>query len=53
MDASIERVYSNRLARERLGWKPRYDFGHVLSCLERNDSPLSPLARAVGRKGYA
>ncbi|MDE1995997.1 MAG: NAD(P)-dependent oxidoreductase [Rhizobiaceae bacterium] len=29
----IGRVYVNRLAVEQLGWKPIYDFRHVLDCL--------------------
>jgi UDP-glucose 4-epimerase len=49
---SIDRVYDNRLARLELGWTPRYDFGHVLSCLERGLDFRSPLAREVGSKGY-
>src|SRR5262249_19810936 len=48
----IDRVYVNRLARDELGWAPRYDFAHVLSCLETGRDFRSPLARAVGRKGY-
>ncbi|MBY0275999.1 NAD(P)-dependent oxidoreductase [Candidatus Binatia bacterium] len=49
---SIDRVYVNRLARDHLGWTPRVDFGHALEALRRGDEVLSPLARAVGSKGY-
>ncbi|MBO9577123.1 MAG: NAD(P)-dependent oxidoreductase, partial [Sphingobium sp.] len=30
---AVDRVYSNRRAREALGWRPKHDFGHVLECL--------------------
>ena len=49
---SIERVYVNALARDELGWSPRYDFGHVLYSLAAGEDPRSPLAREVGAKGY-
>jgi nucleoside-diphosphate-sugar epimerase len=49
---SIDRVYVNRRAREELGWRPRVDFRHVLDCLQRGGDIFSPLARAVGSKGY-
>jgi nucleoside-diphosphate-sugar epimerase len=52
MFASIERVYVNARARDELGWAPRYDFGHVLERLRAGEDPGSPLARAVGAKGY-
>ncbi len=48
----IDRVYVNRRAREELGWAPRFDFCHVLDRLRRGDDAFSPLARAVGSKGY-
>ena len=48
----IDRVYVNARARDELGWRPRCDFRHVLKCLEAGDDPRSPLARAVGSKGY-
>ena len=38
-------------ARE-LGWSPRYDFRHALDRLSEGEDPRSPLARAVGAKGY-
>jgi nucleoside-diphosphate-sugar epimerase len=48
----IDRVYVNRRARKDLGWTPRFDFRHVLDRLRRGDDVFSPLARAVGSKGY-
>ncbi len=48
----IERVYVNERARRELGWQPRYDFRKVIDCLRAGDEPGSPLARAVGSKGY-
>ena len=52
MFESIERVYVNSRAREELGWEPRYDFRHVLDSLAAGEDPRSPLAIAVGAKGY-
>jgi UDP-glucose 4-epimerase len=49
---AIDRVYVNARARAELGWKPRYDFRSVLDALKRGADPRSPLARAVGAKGY-
>jgi UDP-glucose 4-epimerase len=49
---AIDRVYVNRLARDELGWKPEYDFAHVLACLQSGCDFRSPLAIAVGCKGY-
>jgi len=48
----IERVYDNARARAELGWRPRYDFAHVVDRLRANEDFTSPLARAVGSKGY-
>lgn len=52
MFPGLDRVYVNRLAREELGWRPRYDFAHALSCLRDGRDPRSPLAQTVGAKGY-
>lgn len=52
MFPSIERVYVNDRARNDLGWQPRYDFQYVLNSLKAGDDPRSPLARAIGAKGY-
>jgi len=48
----IDRVYVNARARAELGWRPAYDFRAVLGALARDEDPRSPLARAVGTKGY-
>lgn len=49
---SVDRVYVNERARERLGWQPRYDFAHAIRCLRAGEDYRSPLAQAVGAKGY-
>jgi nucleoside-diphosphate-sugar epimerase len=52
MFPSIGRVYVNASARADLGWVPRYDFRSVLDALKAGGDPSSPLARAIGAKGY-
>jgi UDP-glucose 4-epimerase len=52
MFGHIDRVYVNERARAELGWAPRYDFRLVLDLLKAGEDPRSPLARAVGAKGY-
>jgi UDP-glucose 4-epimerase len=52
MFPSIDRVYVNERARTELGWQPRYDFGHVIDRIAADEDPRSPLARAIGQKGY-
>ena len=52
MVSGIDRVYVNARARDELGWHPRYDFGYVLRQLQANEDYRSPLAIAVGAKGY-
>jgi nucleoside-diphosphate-sugar epimerase len=52
MFPSIGRVYVNARARTDLGWTPRYDFRAVLNALKVGEDPRSPLARAIGAKGY-
>jgi UDP-glucose 4-epimerase len=52
MFPSLERVYVNERARRELGWTPRYDFAHVLDRLAAGEDHRSPLAAAVGAKGY-
>jgi UDP-glucose 4-epimerase len=49
---SIERVYVNDRARKDLGWTPRWDFRRALDRLSAGEDPRSPLAIAVGAKGY-
>jgi UDP-glucose 4-epimerase len=52
MFPSIGRVYVNQRARDELGWRPGYDFKFIVDCLAAEDDPRSPLARAIGSKGY-
>ncbi|MEM8908786.1 MAG: NAD(P)-dependent oxidoreductase, partial [Bacteroidota bacterium] len=52
MFPSIERVYVNELARTELQWQPRYDFQHILDCLDQDRDYRSPLAIQIGSKGY-
>jgi UDP-glucose 4-epimerase len=52
MFGHIDRVYVNHRARAELGWSPVYDFRRVLDLLKAGEDPRSPLARAVGAKGY-
>ena len=52
MFPAIGRVYVNARARAELGWTPRYDFRSVLDALKSGEDPRSPLARAIGMKGY-
>jgi UDP-glucose 4-epimerase len=52
MFPGIDRVYVNARARAELGWTPRHDFRRVLDALKRDEDPRSPLAQAVGGKGY-
>jgi UDP-glucose 4-epimerase len=52
MFPGIDRVYVNERARRELGWRPRYDFAHILDLVRAGEAPRSPLARMVGSKGY-
>jgi nucleoside-diphosphate-sugar epimerase len=52
MFPAIGRVYVNDRARAELGWTPRHDFRSVLDALKSGANPYSPLARAIGMKGY-
>ena len=52
MFPTIGRVYVNERARRELGWRPRFDFKHVLDRVRTGDDWRSPLARLVGSKGY-
>ena len=52
MFPGIDRAYVNERARRELGWCPRYDFRHLLDLLRAGTNFRSPLARAVGSKGY-
>ena len=52
MHPRIDRVYVNERARAELGWRPRYDFARVLALALAGEDPRSPLAQAIGSKGY-
>jgi UDP-glucose 4-epimerase len=49
---TLDRVYVNDRARAQLGWRPQYDFRSALSAIAAGGDWRSPLARAVGSKGY-
>src|SRR4051794_36967006 len=49
---SLDRVYDNARAREELRWAPRHDFASAIERLAAGEDPRSPLALAVGAKGY-
>ena len=48
----IDRVYVNERARRELGWRPEFDFAHVLRSLRGGCDFRSALARQIGSKGY-
>lgn len=48
----IDRVYDNSLARAQLDWQPRYDFAHALEAVRTDRDFRSPMAQAIGIKGY-
>jgi len=52
MFPSITRVYRSDKAQNLLNWKPKYDFEYALHCVREGKDFKSPLARAVGIKGY-
>ncbi|MEQ8270939.1 NAD(P)-dependent oxidoreductase [Algiphilus sp.] len=52
MFPGLDRVYVNARARQVLGWQPRYDFRRAIDALQAGEDFRSPLARAVGVKGY-
>ena len=52
LPASLDRVYDNARARRDLGWRPSFDFGHVLERLASGEDVLGPIAAQVGAKGY-
>ena len=49
---TLDRVYDNTRARTDLGWRPRFDFRHVLDRLRAGDDVLGPVAARIGAKGY-
>ena len=52
VDSRSELSVVNTRARADLGWTPRYDFRAVLDALKVGQDPRSPLAQAIGAKGY-
>jgi UDP-glucose 4-epimerase len=48
----LDRVYVNEKARRLLGWQPKYDFARALVNVAAGKDFRSPLAIAVGSKGY-
>ena len=52
MFPTIDRIYVNTRARTDLGWTAKYDFRFVLDRLAAGEDPRSPLAQAIGSKGY-
>lgn len=52
MPGGIDRVYVNDKASAELGWQPQHDFRTLIARLKENDDFRSPLARAIGSKGY-
>jgi UDP-glucose 4-epimerase len=48
----IDRVYVSELAASKLGWRPNWGFSQALQRLQIGEDFRSPLARAVGAKGY-
>jgi UDP-glucose 4-epimerase len=52
MFPGLDRVYDNARARRDLGWRPTYDFRHVLGLLSADQDTRSALSRAVGTKPY-
>ena len=49
---ALDRVYVNQRARAVLGWRPQYDFAHILRNVSARQDPRSELAQAIGSKGY-
>jgi UDP-glucose 4-epimerase len=49
---SLDRVYDNTRARSALGWRPKHDFQAVLARVRETGDIRSPLAKAIGAKGY-
>ncbi|MBL8525777.1 MAG: NAD(P)-dependent oxidoreductase [Betaproteobacteria bacterium] len=52
MFPGIDRVYVNSHARQMLGWRPAFDFAHILERLRAGECIAGPLASIVGSKGY-
>ena len=52
MFPSIDRVYDNALARQDLGWRPKWDFTAIVGRLRDTGDIRGPLAKQIGAKGY-
>lgn len=52
MFPTIDRVYVNAKARQKLGWQPQHSFETVIEGLRQGKGPISPLAKEIGTKGY-
>ena len=52
MFPSIDRVYDNALARQELGWRPKWDFSAIVERLRATGDIRGPLAKQIGAKGY-
>ena len=52
MFPSIDRVYDNALARQDLGWRPKWDFAAIVERLRATGDIRGPLAKQIGVKGY-
>src|SRR5262249_53672821 len=52
MFPGIERVYVSERARQELGGRPQEHFRRIAESLRADEDPRSPLARAVGSRGY-
>ena len=52
MFPTIDRVYVNARARDKLGWRPRHDFAAIIERLRSGQQLTSPLASLIGAKGY-
>jgi nucleoside-diphosphate-sugar epimerase len=50
--ARVDRVYVNRLARDQLGWAPRFDLDAISELVASTGGVRTPLARTVGSKEY-
>jgi UDP-glucose 4-epimerase len=49
---TLDRVYVNDRARRSLGWQPRHDFASAIARVAAGADFRSPLAAAIGSKGY-
>jgi nucleoside-diphosphate-sugar epimerase len=52
MFPSIDRVYDNALARQDLGWRPKWDLAAIVERSRETGDIRGPLAKQIGVKGY-